>query len=86
MKSISEHFIGPYNHRAIWLYTRNLDFCAEGETGKNEIEIPEPVEKQEITIDTLPKINAFDDAVRKANENVKSNQLPNLLEQIGKNG
>ena len=79
-RSIAEHFIGPYNQRAIWPFTRNTDFCGQGETGE-QIEVPEVSENQEAKLDTLPKINSFDSSVQEAREKVKESSL---LFQVGK--
>ena len=65
IKSISDNFIGPYNHRVVWLYTRNTDFCGQGIKGKIVV-IPEVSKDQEVKLDTLPKIKSFDTQVREA--------------------
>jgi hypothetical protein len=77
---VAEHFIGPYNQRSIWTFTRNTDFCGEGEKGEI-ITVPEVSENQEIKLDTLPKINSFDDKIQEAREGLKET---NLLFQVGK--
>lgn len=80
-RSGAEHFIGPYNQRSIWTFTRNTDFCGEGEKGEI-VTVQEVSENQEIKLDTLPKINSFNESVVEARDKIKE---VNLLFQVGKN-
>ena len=66
-KASSDVFIGPYNERAIWMFTRINDGCGEGEVRRKErVEIPEVVKDQTIKIETKSQVNAFEKAVDKA--------------------
>lgn len=81
VRSVSENFIGPYNQRAIWPFVRNTDFCGQGVRGEI-VKVPEVSEDQTEQLDTLPKINSFNDLVRESREQVKES---NLLFRVGKN-
>lgn len=65
-------FIGPYNRRAIWAYTRSVDGCGEGEPGRKVEEPKEELEQagqdQTFVIETKPQGSKFDDLIQKARE------------------
>jgi hypothetical protein len=61
-------FVGPYNYRAIWPYTRLIDWCGDGErrlTTKSELDFS--LADQTV----IAKDMSFDDAVRMAVVNAK---------------
>ncbi len=69
-KQISDGFIGAYNNRAIWMYTRVNDGCGEGETGKRTLLLDE-VADQTLKLETKSQFSAFDRAVQKARKEMK---------------
>ncbi len=69
-KLISDAFVGAYNNRAIWMYTRINDGCGEGKEGET-LNIPGEIQDQTVKFKTRSEVNAFDDAVRKAKKNIK---------------
>lgn len=73
-RGASDASIGPYNQRSIWTFTRNTDFCGEGEKGEAAV-IPEVSGNQEVKLETLPKINSFNGSVVEAREKVETNLL-----------
>jgi hypothetical protein len=57
------HFVGPVNFRAIWPYTRAVDWCGEAElrgSVKDETEIT--IIDQSVSVSAA----SFDDAVKRA--------------------
>jgi len=72
VKGSPDGSIGPYNNRAIWMYTRINDGCGEGEIRrKARIEIPAIVKDQTIKLETKPQVNAFEKAIQKARKGLE---------------
>jgi hypothetical protein len=63
-------FIGPYNYKAVWPYTREADGCAEGQSGR-KMRVQEEMRDQLQVRETRkpeeqPTTQSFDDQVRRA--------------------
>jgi len=69
LRSVGDTFIGAYNNRAIWMYTRINDWCGDGENGKRQL-VPETSRDQTQRFETKGEISAFEAAVEKARKKI----------------
>ena len=58
-------FVGPYNYRSIWPYTRDTDACGEGTAGARPKFKPE-TRDQTLIKEELKTPNSFDEMVKRA--------------------
>jgi len=64
-KSGGGPFVGVYNYRVIWPYTRDIDGCGEGRAGKRQIPKEERRDQTNIREERRTP-NSFDELVQKA--------------------
>jgi|SRR3972149_5585290 len=66
----SDAFIGAYNNRAVWTYTRVNDGCGEGEKGSG-LKVSETTKDQTMKFNTKGQVSAFEAAIEKARKGIK---------------
>ncbi len=68
-------FIGFFNFRVIWPFTRSVDCCGEGEIRTTPDEKPEELEEvtqdQTVEVETKPQKSKFDELVKIAEKSLK---------------